>query len=77
VVIGDDEDARPNPGPARGRREVGVPRQRVPPLALDRQVGELNAEEHRSGHMRLEVEVPTRFPLVERIGAVDEAVLDQ
>jgi hypothetical protein len=77
VVIGDDEDVLPNAGPARGRRERIVPGQRMPPLALDRQVGQLDAEERRAGNVRLEVEIPTRFPLVERIRAVGEPVLDQ
>jgi hypothetical protein len=49
----------------------------VPSLPFDREVGELLAEECGARDMRLEVQLPTRLPAVELVGAVDEAVLDQ
>jgi hypothetical protein len=46
-------------------------------LSLDREVGELDAEERRAWNVRLEVELTPDLPAVELVGAVDEAVLDQ
>jgi len=76
VVVRDDEDALPDPRSSCGRRKVGVTRQRVPPLAIDRQVRELDPEERRTGNVRLQVQVAPRLPLGQRVGAVDEPVLD-
>jgi hypothetical protein len=77
VVIGDDEDPLADPGSPRSGREVLLARQRVTPLPLDREVGQLDPEERRAGDVRVEVQLPTRLPAVELVGAVDEAVLDQ
>jgi hypothetical protein len=50
----------------------------VPPLPLDRQVGELvDPDERRAGDMLVEVCLSSRVDAVERVGAVDEPVLDQ
>jgi hypothetical protein len=49
----------------------------VASLPLDREVGELDAEEGSSGNVRLEIQLSTRLPAVELVGAVDEAILDQ
>jgi len=76
VVVRDDEDALPDPGSPRGGRKVGVTGQRMPPLALYREIGELDPEERRTGNVGLQVQVAPRLPLGQRVGAVDEPVLD-
>jgi hypothetical protein len=77
VVVRDDEhplaDART---PCRGR-EALLARQRMPTLPLDREVGQLDAEEGCAGNVPLEVQLTTGLPAVELVGAVDEAVVDQ
>jgi hypothetical protein len=77
VVVCHHEDAVRDPRPPRRSREGILPRQRVAALALDRQVGELDAEERRAGDVGLEVEVAPGLPAVELVCAVDEAVVDQ
>jgi hypothetical protein len=77
VVVGDDEHAVTDARATRGGREVLLARQRMTPLPSDREVGELDAEERRTGNVCLEVELATGFPAAELVGAVDEAVLDQ
>jgi hypothetical protein len=77
VVVGDDEHALPDPCPADRRRERLRARERVSPLAFDREVGELVAEERCARNVRLEVQLLPRLPAVELVGAVDEPVLDQ
>jgi hypothetical protein len=77
VVVGDDEDPLADPGTPGGGREVLVARQRMSALPLDREVGELDAEKRRARDVRVEVQLPTRLPAIELVGAVDEAVLDQ
>ena len=50
----------------------------MPPLALDREIGQLvDAEERRARDVSLEVRLPPSLDAVEGIPAVDEAVLDQ
>jgi hypothetical protein len=46
-------------------------------LPLDREIRQLDAEERRAGNVSLEVELPTRLPPVELVGAVDEEVVGQ
>jgi hypothetical protein len=78
VVVGDDEDALADSGPADRRGEGIGGRQRVAPLPLDRQVGQLvDPEERRAGNVRVEVALATGLDPGEVVAAVDEAVLDQ
>jgi hypothetical protein len=49
----------------------------MPALPLDREVGQLDAEEGGAGDVRLEVQLPAGLPAVELVSAVDEAVVDQ
>jgi hypothetical protein len=77
VVVGDDEYALADPRATRGGREIVLARQRMAPLPLDREIGQLDAEKRSAWNMRLEIQVTTRLPAVELVGAVDEAVLDQ
>jgi hypothetical protein len=76
VVVRDDKDALADPGPPRGRRKVGVTREWMPSLALNRQIRELDSQKRRPRHVRLQVQVAPRLPLVERVRAVDEPILD-
>jgi hypothetical protein len=47
----------------------------MPPLALDRQVGELvDPEKRRAGDVRLEIRLPPCLDASEVVPAVDEAV---
>ena len=74
VVVGDHEHALADSRPARRGREVLIPRKRVTPLPFDRQIRKLRAEERGARDVRLEVELPTRLPAIELVGAVDEPV---
>jgi hypothetical protein len=49
----------------------------MPPLLFDREIRELDTEEGRAGDVSVEVQLPPGLPPVERVGAVDEPVLDQ
>jgi hypothetical protein len=77
VVVRDDEHPVADARATCCGRELLRARQRVPALALDREIGELDAEEGGSGDVGLEVQLAPGFPAVELVGAVDEAVLDQ
>jgi hypothetical protein len=77
VVVGDDEHTVADPGPPGRLGEVLRARKRVASLPLDREVGELLAEERRARDVGLEVEVSAGFPPVELVRAVDELVVDQ
>jgi hypothetical protein len=75
VVVGDDEDAVSDPGPRGGGGEALRTRQRVPPLPVDRQVGQLvDAEERGAGNVLAEVCLPSRIDPREVVPAVDESV---
>jgi hypothetical protein len=75
VVVGDDEDAVLDPGPRGGGGKIVRARQRVPPPALDRQVGELvDPEERRARDVRLEIRLAPRLDAREVVPAVDEAI---
>jgi hypothetical protein len=76
VVIGNDEDALADPRPPRGRRKVGVTREWMPSLALNREIRELDSQKRCPRDVRLQVQVAPRLPLVERVRAVDEPILD-
>jgi hypothetical protein len=78
VVVGDDEDPFTDPG-ARGRRSERLrARKRMTPMTLDREIGEgVDSEEDCSRNVRLEIRLPPGFDSVERVRAVDEAILDQ
>jgi hypothetical protein len=78
MVVGDDEDARPDPCSRRRRRERLGRRQRVPPLPGYPQIGQLvDAEERGSGNVRLEVPLAAGLDPGEVVPAVDEPVPDQ
>jgi hypothetical protein len=77
VVVGDDEHAVADARPARRRSEGVFTGQRVAALALDREVGELGAEERGAGNVGPQVEVAPGLPAVELVRAVDEPVVDQ
>jgi hypothetical protein len=77
VVVGDDEDAVADPSPPGRFGEIRLARERMASLPLDREVGELLAEERRARNVALEVEVSAGLPPVELVRAVDELVLDQ
>jgi hypothetical protein len=49
----------------------------VAALALDREVGELDAEERGAGNVGFQVQVAPGLPPVELVRAVDEPVVDQ
>jgi len=48
----------------------------MPSLPFDREVGELDPEERRARDVRLEVQVAPRLPVGQRVGAVDERVVE-
>jgi hypothetical protein len=78
VVVGDDEDARPDSHPGRRGCERLGGGQRVPALALHRQVGELvDPEEGRARNVRFEVLLATGLDPREVVPAVDEPIVDQ
>jgi hypothetical protein len=78
VVVGDHEDAVANAGVAGGRSERVRVWQRVPPAALDHEIGErVDPEKRRARDMPLQVRVAAGVDAVERVAAVDEPVSDQ
>jgi len=75
VVVRDDEDALANPRVRRGRGKRARARQRVPPAALRREVGELvDPEERCAGDVLVKVGLEARLDPCEVVGAVDEPV---
>jgi hypothetical protein len=78
VVVGDDEGALADPGPARGGGERLRAGERMPTASLGREVGELvDAEERRAGNVLVQIGLAPRFDAVEGVRAVDESILDQ
>jgi hypothetical protein len=76
VSVGDDEDAVADPRLPGGSRETLRARQGMPPLALDRKVGEIfvDVQERRPGDVAGEVELPTSARVAELPATVDELV---
>jgi hypothetical protein len=75
VVVRDDEDAVPDPGPRGGGGKILRARQRVPALPLDRQVGEfVDAEERSARNVLAKIRLVPRLDPREAVPAVDEAV---
>jgi hypothetical protein len=78
VVVGDDEHARTDPRARSGGSERFPGGERVAALTLDGEIGQLvDAEERPARDVSLEIRLPPGLDAVERVAAVDEAVLDQ